>query len=56
MGSFSPGQNYNTFDIGNVKSSIMICYDSSSFKVAKRMVEKGAEICLLYTSDAADDA
>ena len=52
MGSFSPGQNYNTFDIGNVKSSIMICYDSSSFKVAKRMVEKGAEIIFVITNDS----
>ena len=52
MGSFSPGQNYNTFDIGNVKSSIMICYDSSSFKIAKRMVEKGAEIIFVITNDS----
>ena len=52
MGSFTPGQNYNTFDIGNVKSSIMICYDSSSFKVAKKMLEEGAEIIFVITNDS----
>lgn len=52
MGSFSPGENYNTFTIGDVKLSILICYDSSSFKIAKKMVDKGAEIIFVITNDS----
>ena len=52
MGSFTPGKNYNTFEINNVKSSIMICYDSSSYKIAKNMVNKGAEIIFVITNDS----
>ena len=46
MGSFTPGESFNTFQIGDIKSSILICYDSSSFKIAKKMANKGAEIIL----------
>ena len=52
MGSFSPGENYNTFEINNIKSSIMICYDSSSYRIAKKMVDKGAEIIFVITNDS----
>ena len=52
MGSFSPGENYNTFSAGDLKLSIMICYDSSSFKIAKKMVDKGAEIIFVITNDS----
>ena len=52
MGSFTPGKNYSTFEINNVKSSIMICYDSSSYKIAKKMVDKGAEIIFVITNDS----
>jgi len=52
MGSFSPGENYNTFEINNIKSSIMICYDSSSYRIAKKMVNKGAEIIFVVTNDS----
>ena len=52
MGSFSPGENYNTFTAGDLKLSIMICYDSSSFKIAKKMVDKGAEIIFVITNDS----
>lgn len=52
MGSFTPGKNYNTFEINNIKSSIMICYDSSSYKIAKNMVNKGAEIIFVITNDS----
>jgi len=52
MGSFSPGENYNTFTVGDLKLSIMICYDSSSFKIAKKMVDKGAEIIFVITNDS----
>ena len=52
MGSFSPGENYNTFTTGDLKLSIMICYDSSSFKIAKKMVDKGAEIIFVITNDS----
>ena len=52
MGSFSPGENYNTFNVGDVKLSILICYDSSSFKIAKKMVDKGAEIIFVITNDS----
>jgi len=52
MGSFSPGENYNTFNAGDVKLSILICYDSSSFKIAKKMVDKGAEIIFVITNDS----
>ena len=40
MGSFTPGESYNTFNIGDITSSILICYDSSSYKIAKKMVEQ----------------
>ena len=52
MGSFSPGENDNTFEINNIKSSIMICYDSSSYRIAKKMVDKGAEIIFVVTNDS----
>ncbi len=52
MGSFSPGENYNTFEINNIQSSIMICYDSSSYRIAKKMVDKGAEIIFVITNDS----
>ena len=52
MGSFTPGENYNTFEINNIKSSIMICYDSSSYRIAKKMVDKGAEIIFVITNDS----
>ena len=52
MGSFTPGENYNTFEINNIKSSIMICYDSSSYRIAKKMVDKGAEIIFVVTNDS----
>ena len=52
MGSFTPGKNYSTFEINNVKSSIMICYDSSSYKIAKKMVDKGADIIFVITNDS----
>tara|TARA_B100000579_G_scaffold432297_1_gene448889 strand:- start:1018 stop:2403 length:1386 start_codon:yes stop_codon:yes gene_type:complete len=52
MGSFSQGENYNTFSAGDLKLSIMICYDSSSFKIAKKMVDKGAEIIFVITNDS----
>ena len=52
MGSFSPGENYNTFKINNIQSSIMICYDSSSYRIAKKMVDKGAEIIFVITNDS----
>ncbi len=52
MGSFTAGENYNIFQIGDIKSSILICYDSSSFKIAKKMVDKGAEIIFVITNDS----
>ena len=52
MGSFTAGENYNIFQIGDIKSSILICYDSSSFKIAKKMVNKGAEIIFVITNDS----
>ena len=52
MGSFTPGESFNTFQIGDIKSSILICYDSSSFKIAKKMVNKGAEIIFVITNDS----
>ena len=52
MGSFTPGESYNTFDIGDIRSSILICYDSSSYKIAKRMVDNGAEIIFVITNDS----
>ena len=52
MGSFSPGEIYNTFEINNIQSSIMICYDSSSYRIAKKMVDKGAEIIFVITNDS----
>ena len=42
----------NTFNVGDVKLSILICYDSSSFKIAKKMVDKGAEIIFVITNDS----
>ena len=52
MGSFTPGESYNTFNIGDITSSILICYDSSSYKIAKKMVDKGAEIIFVITNDS----
>ena len=52
MGSFSPGENYNTFAVDDIEASIMICYDSSSFKIAKQMVDNGAEIIFIITNDS----
>ena len=52
MGSFTAGENYNIFQIGDIKSSILICSDSSSFKIAKKMVDKGAEIIFVITNDS----
>jgi len=52
MGSFTPGESYNTFKIGDITSSILICYDSSSYKIAKTMVDKGAEIIFVITNDS----
>ena len=52
MGSFTPGESYNTFKIGDITSSILICYDSSSYKIANKMVENGAEIIFVITNDS----
>jgi len=52
MGSFTPGESYNTFKIGDITSSILICYDSSSYKIAKKMVDNGAEIIFVITNDS----
>ena len=52
MGSFSPGKDYKTFQVNDVTFSILICYDSSSNKIAKKMVENGAEIIFVITNDS----
>ncbi|MFL2510816.1 MAG: apolipoprotein N-acyltransferase [Candidatus Neomarinimicrobiota bacterium] len=52
MGSFSKGKNYKTFKVNDVTASILICYDSSSYKLAKKMVENGAEIIFVITNDS----
>ena len=52
LGSFSKGNDYKTFKINTNLISIMICYDSSSHKLAKKMVEKGAEILFIITNDS----
>lgn len=52
MGSFSPGDSYKTFKVNDVEMSILICYDSSSYNLAKKMVDNGAEIIFVITNDS----
>ena len=52
MGSFTAGENYKTFKINDVTASILICYDSSSYALAEKMVKNGAEIIFVITNDS----
>ena len=52
IGSFYPGSDYKTFDIKNFKASILICYDSSSPRIIKTMVDNGAEMLFIITNDS----
>ena len=52
MGSFTPGKNFKTFKVNDILFSILICYDSSSYKLASKMVENGAEIIFVITNDS----
>ena len=52
MGSFTPGKNFKTFKVNDILFSILICYDSSSYKLASKMVKNGAEIIFVITNDS----
>tara|TARA_X000000368_G_scaffold186701_1_gene147401 strand:+ start:8223 stop:9596 length:1374 start_codon:yes stop_codon:yes gene_type:complete len=52
IGSFYPGSDYKTFDIKGFKASILICYDSSSHRIVKTMVDNGAEMLFIITNDS----
>lgn len=52
LGSFSKGNDYKTFKLKSNIISIMICYDSSSHKLAKKMVDEGAEMLFVITNDS----
>ncbi|MGY8809248.1 MAG: apolipoprotein N-acyltransferase [Fidelibacterota bacterium] len=52
IGSFTPGSDYKVFDIKDFKASILICYDSSSPQIVKKMVNNGAEILFIITNDS----
>ena len=52
IGSFYPGSDYKTFDIKDFKASILICYDSSSPRIIKTMVDNGAEMLFIITNDS----
>ena len=52
IGSFYPGSDYKTFDIKDFKASILICYDSSSPRIIKTMVNNGAKMLFIITNDS----
>ena len=52
IGSFYPGSEYKTFDMGGFRASILICYDSSSPQIVKTMVNNGAEMLFIITNDS----
>ena len=52
IGSFYPGSDYKTFDIKGFKASILICYDSSSPRIVKNMVDNGSEMLFIITNDS----
>ena len=52
IGSFYPGSDYKTFNIKDFQASILICYDSSSPRIIKTMVDNGAEMLFIITNDS----
>ena len=52
IGSFYPGSDYKTFNIKDFQASILICYDSSSPRIIKTMVDNGAEMIFIITNDS----
>ena len=54
---FASGDQLTSFEIGGMKCALVICYDVEFPETVRAACMSGAQviICLLYTSDAADD-
>ncbi len=52
LGSFTMGEEYKVFESGDLKFSVLICYDSSSPKIVREFKKSGAELIFILTNDA----
>ncbi len=51
IGSFELGKEYDIFDIGEVKTGILICYESHFPTLAREFVKNGADVLIEMTND-----
>jgi apolipoprotein N-acyltransferase len=51
VGSFSYGQNYNLFPLGDAKAGVMICFESHFPNLSRAYVRRGADTIIEMTND-----